>query len=79
MESDVGCSKCRGQYILKDGILICQLCGMIAPYQPKPSYDQLEKENEELKQKLGQIKEMISDMEINYVSMKEIKKLIVNL
>jgi len=37
------------------------------------------KENEQLKQKLQRIKEMVGDMEINYLSLKEIKKLIINL
>ena len=79
MEADVACTRCGGNYILKEGKLICQLCGKLAPYQPKPNYDQLVMENEQLKQKLQRIKEMVGDMEINYLALKEIKKLIINL
>ena len=76
----MSCPCCgKGWLKIEGDVLICS-CGYRETTPPKTlSYDQLLKDNEELKQKLERIKEMISDMEINYISMKEIKKLIVNL
>jgi len=76
----MGCPRCGKSWLKIEGdVLICSCGYMETRTEKQLSYDELLKENDGLKQMLGQIKEMISDMEVNYVSMKEIKKLIVNL
>ena len=76
----MGCPRCGKSWLKIEGdVLICSCGYMETRTEKQLSYDELLKENDELKQKLERVKEMVSDMEINYVSMKEIKKLIVNL
>ena len=76
----MSCPRCGKAWLkVEDNVLICSCGYMETRTEKQLSYDELLKENDELKQKLERVKEMVSDMEINFISMKEIKKLIVNL
>jgi len=84
IEADMAvCPKCHTDMVIKGGRMTCpnQYCNYVGWEIPirVPSQAELLKENEQLKQKLQRIKEMVGDMEINYLSLKEIKKLIINL
>ena len=60
MESDqVGC-RCGGKLILKNGKLICEVCGKKSTYQPMPSYEQLVIENNRLKKRLADLEEKLA-------------------
>ena len=69
MEDDniVACPKCHKGWLLIDGILQCPDCGTISNYQPSPSYDQLLRENEQLKELLIEKEERIAHYEIDRI------------
>ena len=82
IETDVAVCKCGSDMIIKGTKWVCPnpYCGREVDIPMHVlSQAELLKENEELKQKLERIKEMVGDIEINYLSLKEIKRLIINL
>ena len=79
---DMTVCKCGSDMIIKGNKWVCPnpYCGREVDIPMRvPSQAELLKENEELKQKLQRIKEMVGDIEISYLSLKEIKRLIINL
>jgi len=80
MEADMAVCKCGSDMIIKGNKWVCLNCGREVDIPMRVlSQAELLKENEELKQKLQRIKEMVGDIEISYLSLKEIKRLIINL
>ena len=71
----MGCPRCGKSWLKIEGdVLICSCGYMETRTEKQLSYDELLKENDELKQKLERIKSLIQDMELNYYTLREIKK-----
>ena len=52
----MGCPNCQINYELKGDKLVCPQCGLIAPYQPAASYQELLTEIEKLKAEVARLK-----------------------
>ena len=72
------CPKCHTDMVVKGGRMTCpnQYCNYVGWEMPirMPSQAELLKENEELKQKLERIKELLNNMELNHYTVRRIRK-----
>jgi len=59
----MGCS-CGGEWDIKTGL--CKLCGKVGPHREAPSYEQLLKENNHLRQLLAELEERLSEKPVEY-------------
>jgi len=79
MEADMAvCPKCHTDMVVNGGRMTCpnQYCNYVGWEMPirMPSQAELLKENEQLKQKLQRIKELLNNMELNHYTVRRIRK-----